>query len=80
MKGNEAFAAAAINAGCRYYFGYPITPQSEVPEYMSRELKKNGGAFKKLRFAQKVYKAGLMSTALTAYRFMIEKMHIDIKW
>ena len=36
MKGNEAFAAAAINAGCRYYFGYPITPQSEVPEYMSR--------------------------------------------
>ena len=45
MKGNEAFAAAAINAGCRYYFGYPITPQSEVPEYMSRELKKNGGAF-----------------------------------
>ena len=45
MKGNEAFAAAAINAGCRYYFGYPITPQSEVPEYMSRELKKIGGAF-----------------------------------
>ena len=45
MKGNEAFAAAAINAGCRYYFGYPITPQSEVPEYMSRELKKAGGAF-----------------------------------
>ena len=45
MKGNEAFAAAAINAGCRYYFGYPITPQSEVTEYMSRELKKAGGAF-----------------------------------
>ena len=45
MKGNEAFAAAAINAGCRYYFGYPITPQSEVPEYMSRELKKAGGEF-----------------------------------
>ena len=48
MKGNEAFAAAAINAGCRYYFGYPITPQSEVPEYMSRELKKIGGAFIRL--------------------------------
>ena len=45
MKGNEAFAAAAINAGCRYYFGYPITPQSEVPEHMSRELKTAGGAF-----------------------------------
>lgn len=45
LKGNEAFAMAAINAGCRYYFGYPITPQNEVPEYMSRELKKAGGAF-----------------------------------
>lgn len=45
MKGNEAFSLAAINAGCRYYFGYPITPQNEVPEYMSRELPKVGGAF-----------------------------------
>ncbi len=45
MKGNEAFATAAINAGCRYYFGYPITPQNEVPEFMSRELSKYGGAF-----------------------------------
>lgn len=45
MKGNEAFATAAINAGCRYYFGYPITPQNEVPEFMSRELPKAGGAF-----------------------------------
>lgn len=45
MKGNEAFATAAINAGCRYYFGYPITPQNEVPEFMSRELAKAGGAF-----------------------------------
>ncbi|MDD6919627.1 MAG: 3-methyl-2-oxobutanoate dehydrogenase subunit VorB [Eubacteriales bacterium] len=44
-KGNEAFAIAAINAGCRYYFGYPITPQNEVPEYMSRELAKVGGSF-----------------------------------
>lgn len=45
IKGNEAFAIAAINAGCRYYFGYPITPQNEIPEYMSRELAKVGGAF-----------------------------------
>jgi 2-oxoglutarate ferredoxin oxidoreductase subunit alpha len=43
MKGNEAIAAAAINAGCRYYFGYPITPQNEVLEYLSRELPKAGG-------------------------------------
>ncbi|MGL4484043.1 MAG: 3-methyl-2-oxobutanoate dehydrogenase subunit VorB [Anaerovoracaceae bacterium] len=45
MKGNEAFAQAAINAGCRFYFGYPITPQNELTEYMSRELKKVGGSF-----------------------------------
>ena len=45
MKGNEAYAEAAILAGCRYSFGYPITPQSEIPEYMSRELKKRGGTF-----------------------------------
>lgn len=45
MKGNEAFAEAAIRSGCRYYFGYPITPQNEIPEYMSRELHKHGGVF-----------------------------------
>ena len=45
MKGNEAFAEAAIRGGCRYYFGYPITPQNEIPEYMSRELPKCGGSF-----------------------------------
>ena len=45
MKGNEAFAEAAIRGGARMYFGYPITPQSEVPEYMSRELPKHGGYF-----------------------------------
>ena len=45
MKGNEAFAEAAIRAGCKCYFGYPITPQNEVPEYMSHELPKAGGAF-----------------------------------
>ena len=45
MKGNEAFGKAAIEAGCKYFFGYPITPQSELPEYLSRELPKIGGAF-----------------------------------
>ena len=45
MKGNEAVGAAAIKAGCRYFFGYPITPQNEIPEYMSRELPKVGGIF-----------------------------------
>lgn len=45
MKGNEAIGAAAMEAGCKYFFGYPITPQSELPEYMSRELPKAGGIF-----------------------------------
>ncbi|WP_425447607.1 3-methyl-2-oxobutanoate dehydrogenase subunit VorB [Dethiothermospora halolimnae] len=45
MKGNEAIGAAAIKAGCNYFFGYPITPQSELPEYMARELPKVGGVF-----------------------------------
>ena len=45
MKGNEAMSAAAINAGCRFFFGYPMTPQNEIPEYMSRELPKVGGSF-----------------------------------
>ncbi|UCH11420.1 MAG: 3-methyl-2-oxobutanoate dehydrogenase subunit VorB [Fidelibacterota bacterium] len=43
MKGNEALAKAAISAGCDGYFGYPITPQSEILEYMSRELPGAGG-------------------------------------
>ena len=44
-KGNEAIAEAAIRAGCDCFFGYPITPQSEVPEYMSSHLPKAGGVF-----------------------------------
>ena len=46
MKGNEAMAEAAVMAGCRYYFGYPITPQNEVPEYMSWRLPQVGGVYK----------------------------------
>ena len=45
MKGNEAVGAAAIEAGCKYFFGYPITPQNEIPEYLARELPKVGGVF-----------------------------------
>jgi 2-oxoglutarate ferredoxin oxidoreductase subunit alpha len=44
-KGNEAMAEAAILAGCRYYFGYPITPQNEVPAYMSRRMPEVNGVF-----------------------------------
>jgi 2-oxoglutarate ferredoxin oxidoreductase subunit alpha len=45
MKGNEAISEAAIRAGCNLFFGYPITPQNEIPEYMSRELPGRGGVF-----------------------------------
>jgi len=45
MKGNEAIAEAAVQAGCRYFFGYPITPQNEIPEYMSKRLPEVGGVF-----------------------------------
>lgn len=45
MKGNEAIAEAAIKAGCRCFFGYPITPQNEIPEYMSRRMPEVGGVF-----------------------------------
>ena len=44
-KGNEAIAEAAIRAGCRCYFGYPITPQSEIPEYMALHMAEAGGVF-----------------------------------
>ena len=45
MKGCEAIAEAAIRGGCRYFFGYPITPQNDIPEYMSVRLPEIGGVF-----------------------------------
>ncbi len=45
MRGTYAIGEAAIRAGCRYYFGYPITPQNELPEYMSRRLPEVDGIF-----------------------------------
>ncbi|MCH3942816.1 MAG: 3-methyl-2-oxobutanoate dehydrogenase subunit VorB [Atopobiaceae bacterium] len=45
MKGNEALAASAIAAGCRFYFGYPITPQTELAAYMAKTMPKIGGTF-----------------------------------
>ena len=43
IKGNEAVAEAAIRSGCRYYFGYPITPQTEIAEYMAKKMPTVGG-------------------------------------
>lgn len=45
MKGNEALAEAAIRAGCRHFFGYPITPQTEVAAYMAKRMPKIGGTY-----------------------------------
>ncbi len=45
MRGNEALAQAAIDAGCRAFFGYPITPQNQVPDYFARHMPKVGGVF-----------------------------------
>ncbi len=44
-KGNEAIAEAAIRSGCKYFFGYPITPQNEIPEYFAQHLHDVGGCF-----------------------------------
>lgn len=45
MKGNEAFGEGAIRAGCRHFFGYPITPQSELPHFLARRLPEIGGVY-----------------------------------
>jgi 2-oxoglutarate ferredoxin oxidoreductase subunit alpha len=45
MKGTDAIGEAAVRSGCRCYFGYPITPQNELPEYMSRRMQEVGGVF-----------------------------------
>ncbi len=45
MKGNDAVAEAAIRAGCKFYAGYPITPQTELPEYLAKYMEKAGGVF-----------------------------------
>lgn len=45
MKGNEVIAEAAIRAGCRHYFGYPITPQTEIAHYMAKRMPQIGGVF-----------------------------------
>lgn len=45
MKGNEVIAEAAVRAGCRFYFGYPITPQTEVAHYLAKRMPEVGGTF-----------------------------------
>ncbi len=45
IRGSVALAQGAIDVGCRYYFGYPITPQNDIPEYLSEHLPRAGGVF-----------------------------------
>ena len=69
MKGTEAIAEAAVQAGCKYFFGYPITPQNEIPEYMSARLPEVGGTY--LQAESEVASINLlMGGAATGYRVM----------
>jgi 2-oxoglutarate ferredoxin oxidoreductase subunit alpha len=69
MKGTEAIAEAAIQAGCKYFFGYPITPQNEVPEYMSARLPQVGGTY--VQAESEVAAINMvMGGACTGYRVM----------
>ncbi|MCR5040705.1 MAG: 3-methyl-2-oxobutanoate dehydrogenase subunit VorB [Clostridia bacterium] len=66
MKGNEAIAEAAVRAGCRFFAGYPITPQNEIPEYLSWRLPEVGGVFvqgeSEISSVNMVYGAAAMGT------------------
>ena len=69
MKGNEAIAEAAIIAGCRHYFGYPITPQTEIAAYMAKKMPKIGGCF--LQAESEVAAINMVyGTASTGHRVM----------
>ena len=69
MKGNEALAEAAIQAGCRHYFGYPITPQTEVAAYMAKRMPKIGGTF--LQAESEIAAINMVyGVASTGYRVM----------
>ncbi len=69
MKGTEAIAEAAVQAGCRYFFGYPITPQNEIPEYMSARLPQVGGTY--LQAESEVASINMvMGGACTGHRVM----------
>jgi 2-oxoglutarate ferredoxin oxidoreductase subunit alpha len=67
IEGNEAVCVGAISAGCRAFFGYPITPQNEVPEIFSRELPKAGGVFVQAESETAAINM-LMGGSMTGYR------------
>jgi 2-oxoglutarate ferredoxin oxidoreductase subunit alpha len=69
MKGTEAIAEAAIQAGCHHFFGYPITPQNEIPEYMSARLPEIGGLYTQAE-SEVASINMVMGAASTGYRVM----------
>ena len=77
---DEQYDIRAIIDRMTAYLNENFPTWSHSPYINAAYTRKTGGAFKKLLFAQRVYKAGLMPMALAAYRFMIERLHIDIKW
>lgn len=77
---DERYDVRAITARFTAYLNEHFPTWSKSPYLTAAYAKKNGGAYKKLRFARTVYTAGLMAAALSVYRFMIEKLHVDIKW
>ena len=68
MKGNEVIAEAALRAGCRNYFGYPITPQTEVMHYMAKKMVEAGGNFVQ---AESSFRPNQRSQPLTWYTALL---------
>ncbi len=69
VNGNEAIGMGALDAGCRFYFGYPITPQNQIPEFMAAQLPKVGGVF--LQAESEIASINmLMGAAATGVRVM----------
>ena len=85
MKGCEAIAEAAIQAGCRFFFGYPITPQNDIPEYMSRRMPQVGGCFlqaeSELAAINMVYGAGgAGARADPKVRYCRNGQRVGLRW
>ncbi len=81
MKGNHAVVEGAIQAGCKYFFGYPITPQNEVPEYMSVRMPQTGGRF--VQAESEVSAINMVLGAAAAGARVITSSSgpgIDLKW
>ena len=82
INGNEALAEAAVRAGCRSYFGYPITPQNEIPEYLSRRMPEVGGTFiqaeSELAAISMVYGAAAVGELLKRHKDAVESSNVRI--